>query len=63
MGTTTEQYRAWLPVLTARVIDVSSRKAHFAESCLEETGGLGVDIVLDAGGGCFTKLLVCVILV
>lgn len=35
---------------TARVIDVSSGKVHVAESCLEETGGLGVDIVLDAGG-------------
>ncbi|XP_047651746.1 quinone oxidoreductase-like protein 1 isoform X3 [Phacochoerus africanus] len=33
----------------ARVIDVSNGKAHVAESCLEETGGLGVDIVLDAG--------------
>ncbi|XP_058517675.1 quinone oxidoreductase-like protein 1 isoform X2 [Ochotona princeps] len=33
----------------ARVIDVSSGKVHVAESCLEETGGLGVDIVLDAG--------------
>ncbi|XP_008071605.1 quinone oxidoreductase-like protein 1 isoform X5 [Carlito syrichta] len=33
----------------ARVIDVSNGKVHVAESCLEETGGLGVDIVLDAG--------------
>ncbi|XP_072824949.1 quinone oxidoreductase-like protein 1 isoform X4 [Vicugna pacos] len=33
----------------ARVIDVSNVKTHVAESCLEETGGLGVDIVLDAG--------------
>ncbi|XP_055965280.1 quinone oxidoreductase-like protein 1 [Sorex fumeus] len=33
----------------ARVVDVSNGKAHIAESCLEETGGLGVDIVLDAG--------------
>lgn len=36
---------------TARVIDVSNGKGHVAESCLEETGGLGVDIVIDAGGG------------
>lgn len=36
---------------TARVIDVSNGKVHVAESCLEETGGLGVDIVIDAGGG------------
>ncbi|XP_030058028.1 ferry endosomal RAB5 effector complex subunit 4 [Microcaecilia unicolor] len=35
--------------LVARVIDVSSGKVDLAESCLEETGGLGVDIVLDAG--------------
>ena len=34
---------------------MSNGKAHVAESCLEETGGLGVDIVLDAGGGHFTK--------
>ncbi|XP_053858276.1 quinone oxidoreductase-like protein 1 isoform X1 [Vidua macroura] len=35
--------------LVARVIDVSHGKIDVAESCLEETGGLGVDIVLDAG--------------
>ncbi|KAM5336290.1 quinone oxidoreductase-like protein 1 isoform 5-T5 [Glossophaga mutica] len=34
----------------ARVVDVSHGNARVAESCLEETGGLGVDIVLDAGG-------------
>ncbi|KFP72947.1 Quinone oxidoreductase-like 1, partial [Acanthisitta chloris] len=33
----------------ARVIDMSHGKIDVAESCLEETGGLGVDIVLDAG--------------
>lgn len=33
------------------MIDVSNGKGHVAESCLEETGGLGVDIVIDAGGG------------
>ncbi|XP_006886808.1 PREDICTED: quinone oxidoreductase-like protein 1 [Elephantulus edwardii] len=33
----------------ARVVDVSNGKVHVAESCLEETGGLGIDIVLDAG--------------
>ena len=43
------------------MIDVSNGKAHVAESCLEETGGLGVDIVLDAGGGHFTKSGVSVI--
>ncbi|XP_039244032.1 quinone oxidoreductase-like protein 1 isoform X1 [Pipra filicauda] len=34
----------------ARVIDVAHGKIDVAESCLEETGGLGVHIVLDAGG-------------
>ncbi|XP_064503248.1 quinone oxidoreductase-like protein 1 isoform X1 [Pseudopipra pipra] len=33
----------------ARVIDVAHGKIDVAESCLEETGGLGVHIVLDAG--------------
>ncbi|XP_036896473.1 quinone oxidoreductase-like protein 1 isoform X2 [Sturnira hondurensis] len=33
----------------ARVVDVSHGNTRMAESCLEETGGLGVDIVLDAG--------------
>ncbi|KAK2501621.1 hypothetical protein MC885_005993 [Smutsia gigantea] len=40
---------------TARVIDVSNGKAHVAESCLEETGGLGVDIVIDAGVRLYSK--------
>lgn len=39
----------------ARVIDLSNGKAHVAESCLEETGGLGVDIVLDAGVRLYSK--------
>ncbi|XP_021562331.1 quinone oxidoreductase-like protein 1 isoform X3 [Carlito syrichta] len=39
----------------ARVIDVSNGKVHVAESCLEETGGLGVDIVLDAGVRLYNK--------
>ncbi|XP_041258101.1 quinone oxidoreductase-like protein 1 isoform X1 [Onychostruthus taczanowskii] len=38
----------WQP-LVARVMDVSHGKIDVAESCLEETGGLGVDVVLDAG--------------
>ncbi|XP_041258108.1 quinone oxidoreductase-like protein 1 isoform X2 [Onychostruthus taczanowskii] len=37
------------PALAARVMDVSHGKIDVAESCLEETGGLGVDVVLDAG--------------
>ncbi|XP_003410344.2 quinone oxidoreductase-like protein 1 isoform X1 [Loxodonta africana] len=40
----------------ARVIDVSNGKVHVAESCLEETGGLGVDIVLDAGVRLYSKV-------
>ncbi|KAB0345691.1 hypothetical protein FD754_022617 [Muntiacus muntjak] len=39
----------------ARVIDVSNGKAHVTDSCLEETGGLGVDIVLDAGVRLYSK--------
>ncbi|XP_006153956.1 quinone oxidoreductase-like protein 1 isoform X5 [Tupaia chinensis] len=39
----------------ARIIDVSNGKVHVAESCLEETGGLGVDIVLDAGVRLYSK--------
>lgn len=38
-----------------RVIDVSNGKAHVTDSCLEETGGLGVDIVLDAGVRLYSK--------
>ncbi|XP_008163463.2 quinone oxidoreductase-like protein 1 isoform X4 [Chrysemys picta bellii] len=41
--------------LIARVIDVSNGKIDVAESCLEETGGLGVDIVLDAGVRLYSK--------
>ncbi|XP_010209878.1 PREDICTED: quinone oxidoreductase-like protein 1 isoform X3 [Tinamus guttatus] len=44
-----KQYLERLRPPVARVIDVSSGKTDVAESCLEETGGLGVDIVLDAG--------------
>ncbi|XP_032076125.1 quinone oxidoreductase-like protein 1 isoform X3 [Thamnophis elegans] len=32
-----------------RIIDVSNGKYDLTESCLEETGGLGVDIIIDAG--------------
>ncbi|XP_074852662.1 quinone oxidoreductase-like protein 1 isoform X2 [Carettochelys insculpta] len=39
----------------ARVIDASAGKIDVAESCLEETGGLGVDIVLDAGVRLYSK--------
>ncbi|KAK1344360.1 hypothetical protein QTO34_014927 [Cnephaeus nilssonii] len=50
-----KQYLEGLRPALARVIDVSSGKAHVAESCLEETGGLGVDIVLDAGVRLYSK--------
>ncbi|XP_064413158.1 quinone oxidoreductase-like protein 1 isoform X2 [Latimeria chalumnae] len=39
----------------ARVINVSDGKADLVECCLEETGGLGVDIVLDAGVRLYSK--------
>uniref|UniRef100_A0A8C3D4P8 Crystallin zeta like 1 n=1 Tax=Corvus moneduloides TaxID=1196302 RepID=A0A8C3D4P8_CORMO len=44
-----KQYLERLRPTGGRVIDVSHGKIDVAESCLEETGGLGVDIVLDAG--------------
>ncbi|XP_039567826.1 quinone oxidoreductase-like protein 1 isoform X2 [Passer montanus] len=44
-----KQYLERLRPAGARVMDVSHGKIDVAESCLEETGGLGVDIVLDAG--------------
>ncbi|KAG8518551.1 Protein downstream neighbor of Son, partial [Galemys pyrenaicus] len=50
-----KQYLERLRPSVARVIEVSSGKAHIAESCLEETGGLGVDIVLDAGVRLYNK--------
>lgn len=34
----------------ARVVGVWDAKVDLVDSCLEETGGLGVDIVIDAGG-------------
>lgn len=55
----------------ARVIGVWDLKVDLVDSCLEETGGLGVDIVIDAGGkvqkssvlvrtSCFQKMyIVC----
>ncbi|XP_019482499.1 PREDICTED: quinone oxidoreductase-like protein 1 [Hipposideros armiger] len=50
-----KQYLERLRPTISRVIDVSNGKAHIAESCLEETGGLGVDIVLDAGVRLYSK--------
>ncbi|XP_068931043.1 quinone oxidoreductase-like protein 1 isoform X1 [Petaurus breviceps papuanus] len=41
--------------LVVRVIDVSNGKVDVAESCLEETGGIGVDVVLDAGVRLYSK--------
>lgn len=37
-------------MIAARVIGVWDAKVDLVEACLEETGGLGVDIVIDAGG-------------
>uniref|UniRef100_A0A8D0H5Y5 Quinone oxidoreductase-like protein 1 n=1 Tax=Sphenodon punctatus TaxID=8508 RepID=A0A8D0H5Y5_SPHPU len=50
-----KQYFERLTPVVARVIDVSNGKIDIAESCLEETGGLGVDIVLDAGVRLYKK--------
>ncbi|XP_020651861.3 quinone oxidoreductase-like protein 1 isoform X1 [Pogona vitticeps] len=41
--------------LVAHIIDESNGKYHLTESCLEETGGLGVDIILDAGVRLYNK--------
>uniref|UniRef100_A0A7N4NJB0 Crystallin zeta like 1 n=2 Tax=Sarcophilus harrisii TaxID=9305 RepID=A0A7N4NJB0_SARHA len=41
--------------LVVRVIDVSNGKDDVTESCLEETGGIGVDIILDAGVRLYSK--------
>lgn len=35
---------------SARVIRVWDSKEDLVDSCLEETGGLGVDIIIDSGG-------------
>ncbi|XP_075449940.1 quinone oxidoreductase-like protein 1 isoform X2 [Ascaphus truei] len=50
-----KQYLEKLIPSVARVIDMSKGNANLAESCLEETGGLGVDIVLDAGVRLYNK--------
>lgn len=54
-GAGDKQHLEGLRPALARVIDVAGGKAHVAESCLEETGGLGVDIVLDAGVRLYSK--------
>ncbi|XP_051840891.1 quinone oxidoreductase-like protein 1 isoform X8 [Antechinus flavipes] len=38
-----------------RVIDLSNGKDDVTENCLEETGGIGVDIILDAGVRLYSK--------
>ncbi|XP_036600612.1 quinone oxidoreductase-like protein 1 isoform X5 [Trichosurus vulpecula] len=50
-----KQYLERLRPAIVRVIDVSNGKVDVAESCLEETGGIGVDIVLDAGVRLYSK--------
>ncbi|XP_066563100.1 quinone oxidoreductase-like protein 1 isoform X2 [Amia ocellicauda] len=44
-----KQFLEQLRPTIARVINMSDGKADLVEVCLEETGGLGVDIVIDAG--------------
>ncbi|XP_034971438.1 quinone oxidoreductase-like protein 1 isoform X2 [Zootoca vivipara] len=41
--------------LVARIIDETNGTCGLTESCLEETGGLGVDIILDAGVRLYSK--------
>ncbi|XP_072472970.1 quinone oxidoreductase-like protein 1 isoform X5 [Notamacropus eugenii] len=50
-----KQYLERLRPEIVRVIDVSNGKVDVAESCLEETGGIGVDIILDAGVRLYSK--------
>uniref|UniRef100_A0A803TZY9 Enoyl reductase (ER) domain-containing protein n=1 Tax=Anolis carolinensis TaxID=28377 RepID=A0A803TZY9_ANOCA len=44
-----KQYLQRLTPSVARIIDESNGKYDLTEICLEETGGLGVDLILDAG--------------
>ncbi|KAM8976044.1 quinone oxidoreductase-like protein 1 [Pelodytes ibericus] len=44
-----KQYLEKLQPSAARVLDLSKGNVDLAESCLEETSGLGADIVVDAG--------------
>ncbi|XP_063161474.1 quinone oxidoreductase-like protein 1 isoform X1 [Candoia aspera] len=44
-----KQYLERLVPSVVRIIDDSNGKYDLTESCLEETGGLGVDIIIDAG--------------
>lgn len=44
-----EQYLEGLHPTVARVVNLSSGKANLVENCMEETGGLGVDIIIDSG--------------
>ncbi|XP_048350343.1 quinone oxidoreductase-like protein 1 [Sphaerodactylus townsendi] len=50
-----KQYLERLSPPLARIIDESNGKYDLTESCLEETGGLGVDIILDAGVRLYSK--------
>ncbi|XP_053163549.1 quinone oxidoreductase-like protein 1 isoform X6 [Hemicordylus capensis] len=50
-----KQYLEKLTPSVARIIDESNGKYDLTESCLEETGGLGVDIILDAGVRLYSK--------
>ncbi|XP_074070170.1 quinone oxidoreductase-like protein 1 isoform X2 [Macrotis lagotis] len=50
-----KQYLEKLRPAIVRVIDMSNGKVDVAESCLEETGGIGVDIILDAGVRLYNK--------
>ena len=48
----------------ANVIDLRKTKKSLVDICMDETGGLGVDCVIDNGGNCYfsiyLRLLVCI---
>ncbi|XP_051840884.1 quinone oxidoreductase-like protein 1 isoform X2 [Antechinus flavipes] len=50
-----KEYLERLRPAIVRVIDLSNGKDDVTENCLEETGGIGVDIILDAGVRLYSK--------
>ncbi|XP_067897243.1 quinone oxidoreductase-like protein 1 isoform X2 [Heterodontus francisci] len=50
-----KMYLEGLRPTVARVINLSDRKVDLVDSCLEETGGLGVNIVVDCGVQLYSK--------
>uniref|UniRef100_UPI00398F6A16 quinone oxidoreductase-like protein 1 isoform X2 n=1 Tax=Pristiophorus japonicus TaxID=55135 RepID=UPI00398F6A16 len=50
-----KKYLEGLRPTVARAINLSDRKVDLVDSCLEETGGLGVNIVVDCGVRLYSK--------